>query len=441
MIKKRDGNRTIMLNGVAFVYGAAAKTQEGTLAKIDGVMLHGATANKIAQPFAVATSEVKAYYCVDVATSEGSVWDIAGTVIPVGSVVHLGDASKFDPLNPSIGEIASVESDETGHFEFHGVDGFGTLYLWVAVPPTMMAYTNTLIEYTTKLVSVHEADVLKAYAGAANPEDWGGGDELMQYLDITISGECPDGATVYISRGGVDQTHEQLAESLVCQAPSEAVSTYSMRSTNAAKSRYSANFTCDVWGDEFVAWCQGAEGELTATLENVNECTCLSGDTQITLADGSTKRLDSLTDDDVLLSGDGKPTKIVKRKRGMFNSRHTYYTFEDGTVINEVHAHRFFNVEQGFWQHLERWKIGEHAKRQDGETVALVSVERMDERAEMFGLWTESHDYWANGLLSGETAANQSLLADATAEQAADMVASLSERWIAALSGLGGMMP
>lgn len=447
MIEISDGERTVLLNGVAFVDGVAVKTEDGAMVRAEGCLIRGGRAVKLGQPFLVTTDKVRAFLCVDVFAAEGSIWDITGTVIPVGSVVHLGDASKFDPSNPTNGEIAAVESDETGYFEFLGVGGLGTLNLWVDVPPTMAGYASAYIGHETTLVSLRGQEVLTAYAGAANPEDWGQDAANMQSLEITISGECPAGSTVYISRGNDTQSNEELAASVVSQAATENTSTYSMRSTNAARSTYSAVFSDHTVGSEYVAWCkrpdEGTEGELTATMENlnVNEAVCLSGDTQITLADGSTKRMDSLTDDDVLLSGDGKPVKIVKRKRGTFNSRHTYYTFEDGTVIDEVHAHRFFNVEQGFWQRLDKWKIGEHAKRQDGETVALVSVDLMDERAEMFGVWTESHDYWANGLLSGEAAANQSLLADATAEQAANMVASVSERWIAALSGLGRMMP
>ena len=111
-------------------------------------------------------------------------------------------------------------------------------------------------------------------------------------------------------------------------------------------------------------------------------------------------------------------------------------------MIDEIHDHRFYNCEAGFWQLLRLWHIGDHARRQDGAEVALVSVERVDEPAEMFGLWTASRDYWANGLLSGETAANQALLADARLEQAAEMMASLEERAILQLlGGLEDLLP
>lgn len=74
---------------------------------------------------------------------------------------------------------------------------------------------------------------------------------------------------------------------------------------------------------------------------------------------------------------------------------------------------------------MKDWKIGEHARRSDGTIAALLKVERIDEPMECFGLWTESRDYFAEGLLTGETAANQRLLKDATPEKAADMLASV----------------
>lgn len=152
---------------------------------------------------------------------------------------------------------------------------------------------------------------------------------------------------------------------------------------------------------------------------------CLACHTLITMADGSLRRLDSLKPGDEVLSGDGRPTRVSRVVRGRWNDRHILYTFEGGTVIDEADKHRFYNLEQGFWQYLKDWKIGEHARRSDGTIAALLKVERIDEPMECFGLWTESRDYFAEGLLTGETAANQRLLKDATLEKAADMLASV----------------
>ena len=172
-------------------------------------------------------------------------------------------------------------------------------------------------------------------------------------------------------------------------------------------------------------------GEITATTgyitvgENIDWTLCLSGDTPVTMADHSACLLKDLHVGDMVLSGNGEVTAVINVSRGKFNDHHTLYTFEDGTVIDESADHRFYNVDLGYWAWLKDWRIGDRAQKVDGTETRLLSRERIDEPAECFGLWTESRDYWAGGLLSGETMANQRLLADATVEKAADMLASL----------------
>ena len=181
-----------------------------------------------------------------------------------------------------------------------------------------------------------------------------------------------------------------------------------------------------------------AKGELSVSVVTY-EAKCLSGDTLITLADRSERRLDELTGSELVLGGDLRPAHILRLARGMWSPSHTLYHFDDETVIDETHEHRFFNVEQGFWQKLKNWRVGDHAKRLDGGAPALVSVEPKEARAEMFGIWVERGSYWANGLLSGDASANRPLLADATVEQAIDMAESLAEKDLMRI--LGGGVP
>ena len=176
--------------------------------------------------------------------------------------------------------------------------------------------------------------------------------------------------------------------------------------------------------------------DATARLEIIDSYPpCLSGDTPITMADGSTRPLRELHFGDQVLSGSGEATAVISTSRGRINPYHTLYTFDDGTVIDESADHRFYNVDLGYWAWLRDWRIGDRARRVDGSTTALVAVERVDEPAECYGLWTESRDYWAGGLLSGETMANQRLLAEATAEQAADMLASIKPEMLREMMG------
>ena len=253
----------------------------------------------------------------------------------------------------------------------------------------------------------------------------GSGEVTAEHFEGSISGQCPIGTdTVYISAATEDSTQDLLEANVRASA----IPTAMLSADESSSASYNISLSGST--SDFVVWCASdTEEGLTATFDGTfsKNAPCLSGDTIITMADGSSKRLDKLEVGDTILAGSGMPTTVTKTAHGIWQPFHTLYYFEDGTVIDEIADHRFFNVEQGFWQKLKRWNIGEHAKRYDGEEIALVKVERIDEEAECFGVWTESHDHFANGLLGGEAAANVPFLEDATLEQATDMATSLSE--------------
>lgn len=167
-----------------------------------------------------------------------------------------------------------------------------------------------------------------------------------------------------------------------------------------------------------------------------NEPSCLSGDTLITMADGTTKEMQYIKPNDLLLSRNGELTRVLQVCRGTFNSYHILYYFDNGAIIDETHEHRFFNKTQGFWQRLKHWNIGDIALDQNGNEVQLIKKERVDEEAENFGIFVESGNYYANGLLSGEAWLNKPLLAEASVDQAIDMMLSVGERRMIELMGV-----
>lgn len=191
----------------------------------------------------------------------------------------------------------------------------------------------------------------------------------------------------------------------------------------------------------YLIWCVAESGAVVLTSKSAIHRMCLAGDTPIRMADGSERRLDELSIGDLVLAGDGSATEVIRVQRGRWNPYHTLYKFEDGSIVDATAPHRFYNVEQGFYQWLDAWRLGEHARTADGGTTALIGIERVEEPAECFGLWTAARDYFAGGLLAGETAANQRLLAEATAEQAAAMAASLTEKDLAELAGWEAILP
>lgn len=135
---------------------------------------------------------------------------------------------------------------------------------------------------------------------------------------------------------------------------------------------------------------------------------CLTGDTLITLADGTKKRIDELTLQDKVLAIDTKTGKFVADEITYTDSTEhkTYteydkWTFSDGTIVKTVHRHRFYNVEKQAMVYMDEWNIGEHAVNQNGEYIALVSHENVKEEVKHYTIFTKHQNYFANGLLSG----------------------------------------
>ena len=151
---------------------------------------------------------------------------------------------------------------------------------------------------------------------------------------------------------------------------------------------------------------------------------CLAADTLITMADGSLRRLDSLSPGEKVMDRSGNPNMIYRIGSKLL-APHRYYYFSNGTVINEIARHRFYNVEQGFYQLMQLWKIGEHALDAEGNQIELVRVEEGQGEKERYGIFTASGTYYANGLLSGQARCNLDFVGDMTAEKAVDMLLSI----------------
>lgn len=135
---------------------------------------------------------------------------------------------------------------------------------------------------------------------------------------------------------------------------------------------------------------------------------CLTGDTLITLADGTQKRIDELTLSDKVLSYNPSTMQLeadeityTDSKEDESFTEYTKYIFSDNTEIKTVHRHRFYNMGRQAMTHMDEWKIGEHAIKQDGTVVELISSELIKETVKHYTIFTKNQNYFANGLLSG----------------------------------------
>lgn len=430
----------LMIHGLGQQTAALYKTPDGTAirqghwAVVDG----SGGAQEPAFVFGCYDAPYGVAYATAALTSTAD-YDLSGVAVPAGSVVCLSRAgANAAPEELAAGVFTTVQSDDTGAWSYEGLKGWdGMLWAWIKVPATVLDALNAAISNSME-VSIHQdaedANIQHVSIPAVSSTHPDVVANSWSFINYTVTGSAPAGVeAVYVS--DVSDMGEDDAVSVSALTPKVVATAVPDSAGN-----YTTTWQDYLSASQYLVWCQSESGTLTASMTWTGG-TCLSGDTLITLADGSTKRLDEVQPGDLLLAGNSKPTRVRRVARGQWNNHHTLYRFADGTVIDEIHDHRFYNCEAGFWQLLRHWKIGEHARRQDGAEVALVSVERVDGPAEMFGLWTESRDYWANGLLSGETAANQALLADATAEQAAEMMASLEEQAILQLLGVKEILP
>ena len=143
----------------------------------------------------------------------------------------------------------------------------------------------------------------------------------------------------------------------------------------------------------------------------IKVCTmCLTGDTLVTMADGSEKRIDEIALGEEILSYDFATMKLVPNKvvytdkdAGKTHTEYDVWTFSDGSFVKTVHRHRFYNLERKAFVYMDEWQKGEHTVRKGGEKVALVSHERVEETVNHYKITGEKGtNYFANGLLTGD---------------------------------------
>lgn len=428
-----------MVDGVSVGQPFGYKDNNGNPRKAQSIVTIAEDKTAKSAMLVAAITDKPIAYAFDKAIITAGDKQVTGTVTPVLATVHLSVVSGELTADALLGgEIGQAQSDDTGAWgcDVH-LDENRTVYAWFTQELSYSDATSAHVSINKEPVKPDpgpdpkpdpDPDTPKAYTISSEFEATPSDNDKT--TDFTFS------ATV---SGPADLTNIEL----YVWDMNTAEYTLMPSSVSPFNDKYSLEST---WGQieppyekfKIQAGTDDANGELTVTVDQYNAI-CLSGDTLITLADRTERRLDELTGTEMVLGGDLHPARILRLARGLWSDRHTLYHFDDETVIDETHEHRFFNVEQGFWQKLKNWRVGDHAKRLDGGAPALVSVEPKEERAEMFGIWVERGSYWANGLLSGDASANRPLLADATVEQAIDMAESLAEKDLMRI--LGGGVP
>ena len=143
-------------------------------------------------------------------------------------------------------------------------------------------------------------------------------------------------------------------------------------------------------------------------LTNIQAYECLAGDTLITMADNTHKRIDTLSVGDKILAIDPETGDYVEdtitysdATINKSHSEYTIYTFSDDSFIKVVHRHRLYNIDKQEMVYMHEWAIGERAYREDGKIVELASIEEVKEQVYHYTIFTEKQNYFANGFLAG----------------------------------------
>lgn len=142
---------------------------------------------------------------------------------------------------------------------------------------------------------------------------------------------------------------------------------------------------------------------------NISYETCLTGDTLITMFDGTTKRIDQIELGDQVLSLDKEGKQVpgyvyyCDSHCNHTGKHYDRFVFEDGTELKIVHRHRFYNVNEKKFVHLDLWYEGDEAYKLDGTTTALKETHLRDYEGDIphYTLFCEHNTYFANGILCG----------------------------------------
>ena len=137
---------------------------------------------------------------------------------------------------------------------------------------------------------------------------------------------------------------------------------------------------------------------------------CLLGDTMITMADGSEKRIDEIIVGDEVLSIDADTGELYEAKVTFtdhvahnFSTEYDKWTFSDGTVVKTVSGHQFYNASVHHMVDINTWSIGNEAYTKNGTYTTLVSHEVVKEPCNHYNIRCGNKtNYFANGLLAGD---------------------------------------
>jgi hypothetical protein len=140
---------------------------------------------------------------------------------------------------------------------------------------------------------------------------------------------------------------------------------------------------------------------------------CLVAGTLISLADGTQKKIEDVSYNDVLTVwnfdlGETSEARPLWVKRKQTANRYTLLKFSDGTELKTV-GHHIFNKQAGEFTKIitDDTPVGTVTVNEHGQEITVISKEIVNDVIDFYNIWTQYHlNAYANGILTGNRYCN-----------------------------------
>jgi len=140
---------------------------------------------------------------------------------------------------------------------------------------------------------------------------------------------------------------------------------------------------------------------------------CLVAGTLMSLANGTQKKIEDITYDDVLTVwnfdlGELSEARPLWVKRKQTSSAYNLLKFSDGTELRTV-GHHIFNKQAGEFTKIatDDTPVGTVTVNEQGQEISIVSKELVKDVVDYYNIWTQYHlNAYANGVLTGNRYCN-----------------------------------
>jgi len=173
---------------------------------------------------------------------------------------------------------------------------------------------------------------------------------------------------------------------------------------------------------------------------------CLVAGTLMSLSNGTQKKIEDVTYDDVLSVwnfdlGELSEARPLWVKSKQTAADYTLVKFSDGTELKTV-GHHLFNKQAGEFTRIttDDTPVGTITVNEQGEEITIVSKELIKDTVDYYNIWTQYHlNAYANGVLTGNRycniypVVNMKYVKDDRALRSAEEFVSIDSKYIAGM--------